>query len=242
MTKKQIRKNGILSKGNVDTLGILVNKGLKQSCSISLIPARNKNSVVHRHGRIKYIVPGKSPQLVAGKDAVFLKREINRTVRILVGNASRNEVKIIVNFANERSDEIRTNSIIWVKETDVIAGGSLYPSNVSRQEASVILANNLDPGIPFRIFRSNAKAGIGRSIIYYNNFNVRISLRPNALERISQKTLLVVYGQNDTDFHYYRASPRILRAAVKEPKASGASGWGSCTSKTMSFETKRLLR
>ena len=29
MTKKQIRKNGILSKGNVTALGILVNKGLK---------------------------------------------------------------------------------------------------------------------------------------------------------------------------------------------------------------------
>ena len=29
MTKKQIRENGILSKGNVAALGILVNKGLK---------------------------------------------------------------------------------------------------------------------------------------------------------------------------------------------------------------------
>ena len=130
MTKKQIRKNGILPKGNVDTLCILVNKGLKQGCSISLIPARNKNSVVHRHGRIKYIVPGKSPQLVTGKDAVFLKREINRTVRILVGNASRKEIKILINFANKRGNEIRANSIVWVKEADIVAGGNLYPSNI----------------------------------------------------------------------------------------------------------------
>src|SRR5918995_588984 len=100
-----------------------------------------------------------------------------------------------------RLKRLRQQPIVGIQEHQVFPPGVTDPCVARPGEPLVLLANAAHPGIAGGYLRGV----VGRSIVYYKDLKVRITLGEDALYRFAEEVGLVVAGNNHRDQRRARA-------------------------------------